>query len=50
VASRQAVQTARRRPSAWGWLVTVSACLVAGTALTLTVWWLLSSQRTTATE
>lgn len=49
MASQQAVQTPRRRPSAWGWLVTVSACLVAGTALTLTVWWLVSSQSTVTT-
>jgi len=42
-------QPARRRPSAWGWLVTVCACLIAGSALTLTLWWLFTSQSTVAT-
>jgi hypothetical protein len=40
---------ARRRPSAWGWLVTVCASLVVGSAVILTVWWLLTSERTVAT-
>jgi hypothetical protein len=35
---------ARRRPSAWGWLVAVCACLVVGSLLTLGGWWLLSSE------
>jgi hypothetical protein len=38
----------RRRPSAWGWLVTVCACVVAGAALTLTAWWLLSAETSVA--
>ncbi len=49
VSSQPAVLPARRRPSAWGWLVTVSACLVGGAALTLTLWWLLTSESTVAT-
>jgi hypothetical protein len=41
--------TARRRPSGWGWLVAVSACilLVAGGAIG--VWWLASDERRIAT-
>lgn len=35
--------SARRRPSAWGWLVTVSACLIAGFAVALGAWWIVSS-------
>jgi hypothetical protein len=41
-------QSPRRRPSAWGWLVTVSACLVAASLLTLVVWWLVSSETSVA--
>jgi hypothetical protein len=33
-----------RHPSAWGWLVTVSACVVGGGLLTLAVWWGASSE------
>jgi hypothetical protein len=49
--SRAAVAAtpARRRPSAWGWLVAVSASLVIGAGVVLTAWWLLSSERTVAT-
>jgi hypothetical protein len=36
---------ARRRPSAWAWLVTVSAVLVLGSALTFAIWWLATSER-----
>ncbi|MGH2969623.1 MAG: DUF4097 family beta strand repeat-containing protein [Solirubrobacteraceae bacterium] len=43
------VQAVRRRPSLWGWLVTVSACLVVGSSLTLLCWWLLSSETSVAT-
>jgi hypothetical protein len=39
----------RRPRSAWGWLVTVSACLVAGTGVLLAVWYVLSSERRVAT-
>ena len=39
----------RRRPSAWGWLVTVSACTVGGAALALAVWWLVSAESSVAT-
>ena len=41
-------QQARRRPSAWGWLVAVCACLVVGSLLTLAGWWLLSGERVVA--
>lgn len=41
-------QPVRRRPSAWGWLVTVSACLVVGSLLTLAVWWWVSSETSVA--
>jgi hypothetical protein len=41
-------QAARRRPSAWGWLVTVSACLVGGSLLALAIWWLVSSETSVA--
>ena len=43
------MQTPRRRPSAWGWLVTASACLVGGAILALFVWWLVSRETTVAT-
>ena len=43
------MQTPRRRPSAWGWLVTVSAVLVGGAILALLIWWLVSSKTTVAT-
>jgi hypothetical protein len=36
---------ARRRPSAWGWLVAVSATLVLGSGATLLLWWLATSER-----
>ena len=39
----------RRRPSTWGWLVAVSACLVGGAGLTLAVWWLISGERSVTT-
>ena len=38
------LQPARRRPSAWAWLVTGCAMLVAGCAVGLTVWWLVSKE------
>jgi hypothetical protein len=41
-------QSPRRRPSAWGWLVTVSACLVAGSLLALVIWWFVSSETSVA--
>lgn len=40
---------ARRRPTSWAWLVTGSAVIVAGCALTLLVWWLVSSRTTVST-
>lgn len=40
---------ARRRPSAWGWLVTVSATLVVGCAAALAIWWLVTSRETVTT-
>jgi hypothetical protein len=49
VAGQTVVQTPRRRPSAWGWLVTASGILVGGAILALAVWWLLSRQTTVAT-
>jgi Putative adhesin len=48
VARPNEVHSSRRRPSAWGWLVTVCACLVAGSALTLTVWWLVTAETSVA--
>jgi putative adhesin len=39
----------RRRPSSWTWLVTVSACLVGGSALVLGVWWLASREERVST-
>jgi hypothetical protein len=44
----ETLQQSRRRPSAWGWLVAVSACLIGGSLLTLAAWWLLSSETTVA--
>lgn len=41
--------TGRRRPSAWGWLVAVSACVVLGAMTALGIWWLASDQRRIAT-
>jgi hypothetical protein len=41
--------TGRRRPSAWGWLVAISACLVVGVAVLLGVWWLASGRERIAT-
>lgn len=43
------MQTPRRRPSAWGWLVTACACAVGAAILTLLVWWLVSRETTIAT-
>jgi Putative adhesin len=40
---------ARHRLSSWGRLVAVSACLVAGSALILTAWWLATRERQVAT-
>jgi hypothetical protein len=48
VATAHAPQSTRRRPSAWGWLVAVSTCLVVGSLLALGIWWLLSSETTVA--
>ena len=39
----------RRRPSTWGWLVAVSACLVLGSGVTLAVWWLITGERSITT-
>jgi hypothetical protein len=49
VAGQAVVQTPRRRPSTWGWLVTASAALVGGAILTLLIWWLVSSKTTVST-
>ena len=49
MAGQAVVQTPRRRPSAWGWLVTASAVLVGGAILALLIWWLVSSKTTVAT-
>lgn len=38
----------RRRPSAWGWLVTVCACVVAAAGLALAISWLVSAQTSVA--
>jgi hypothetical protein len=46
---RQTAATARRGPSAWGWMVTVSACVVVGCGVALAVWWALTSERRVAT-
>lgn len=35
----------RRRPSAWAWLVTVSACVIGGFAALLGLWWATSSEK-----
>jgi len=40
--------SSRRRPSAWGWLVTVCATLVVGGALALGVWWLVTAETSVA--
>jgi Putative adhesin len=42
--SSAVVREQSRRPSAWGWLVTVSACLVLGSLATLMVWWFVSRE------
>jgi hypothetical protein len=49
VAGQTVVQTPRRRPSAWGWLVTACGVLVGAALLALLVWWLVSRQTTVAT-
>ena len=38
----------RRRPSAWGWLVTVCASLVIASGLTLVIWWLVTDETSVA--
>jgi hypothetical protein len=48
VARPNELPSSRRRPSAWGWLVTVCACLVAGGALTLAIWWLVTAETSVA--
>jgi len=40
--------SSRRRPSAWGWLVTICASLVAGGALALGIWWLVTAETSVA--
>jgi hypothetical protein len=42
-------EPSHRRPSAWGWLVGVSAVLVLGSGLALAAWWALSSETRVAT-
>jgi hypothetical protein len=49
VAGQSVVQTPRRRPSAWGWLVGACSLLVGAAILTLFVWWLVSRETTVAT-
>jgi hypothetical protein len=49
VAGQAVVQTPRRRPSAWGWLVTACATLVGAAIFTLLLWWLVSRETTVAT-
>lgn len=49
MAGQTVVQTPRRRPSTWGWVVTVSAVLVGGAILALAIWWLVSRETTVAT-
>ena len=49
MSSQPDVHPARRRPSAWAWLVTGSALLIAGAGLTLTLWWAFTNQSTVAT-
>jgi hypothetical protein len=49
VAGQTVVQAPRRRPSAWGWLVTACGCLVGAAILTLLIWWLVSRETTVAT-
>ena len=43
--SREATKPSARRPSAWGWLVTVSACLVGGGILLAAAGWALTTER-----
>ena len=38
----------RRRPSAWGWLVTVCASLVIASGLALVIWWLVTAETSVA--
>ena len=49
MAPQTVVQAPRRRPSAWGWLVTACATLVAAALLTLLIWWLVSRETVVAT-
>jgi hypothetical protein len=46
---RHVAPTGPRHLSRWGWLVAVSASLVLGGGLLLSVWWLLSSERRVST-
>ena len=40
---------ARRRPSAWGWLVAISAAVVVASGLAFAVWWLVTRERSVTT-
>jgi len=48
MSSARDAASARRRPSLWGWLVTVSACLLVGVGVMLVVWWGTSSHTRTS--
>lgn len=47
--TRVDAETGRRRPSAWGWLVAVSACVILAVVVALAAWWLASDRRRIAT-
>ena len=49
MSAQAVVHPPRRRPSAWGWLVAASACLVAAAILTLLIWWVVSDRTSVAT-
>ncbi len=41
----EAVRTRHRRPSTWGWLVAVSAFVVASAAIAMGLWWVLTLEQ-----
>jgi hypothetical protein len=49
VSGQSVVQTPRRRPSAWGWLVTASGVAIGAAILILLIWWLVSRETTVTT-
>ena len=49
MAGQTVVQTPRRSPSAWGWVVAACGILVGGALLTLLIWFLVSRETTVGT-